>query len=517
MALAAVSATGAGASADAEPVELSLLSNAIRGGKNEASAIWLEETVIPGFEAMMEEAGTPVTVTFEGRGVDDEDYKSQLALDLGAGSGPDVVSIDGIWTGEFATAEYIKPLEEVVGPEYADWEGWAQINEAVQANASFEGQLYGIPQGTDGRVIYFNTTLFEQAGLPADWQPATVDEVLEAARTIKEALPDVTPIQLNAGVAMGEATTMQGVLPLLAAAGAPIYNEETGLWTGATPALTRVLETYATIYGEEGLGDPELQLLQDGRDQSFEAFANGEIAMLLEGDYLWRSVINPDSGNFPMADRDEAVGWAMIPAYEPGGALGGADAASMGGGGLWTINPNTEAPAEAWALLTYLNSYDQVVSALEGQARITQRNDVNEAILGDDPLLEFIATEVLPVNHYRPGLAEYPQVSVALQEATEAVVSGTSAADAAAAYQAALEEIVGADNVTTEDVEVTAATEGTATEGTATAGTATAGTMTEGTTGDTMATGDTASEATTTEDTAATDTTEAATATTGAG
>lgn len=473
MAVAAVVAVGAPAGASAEPVEISLLTNAIRGGKNEASAIWLEDTVIPGFEAMMEEAGTPVTVTFEGRGVDDEDYKSQLALDMGAGEGPDVVAIDGIWVGEFATAEYIKPLEEVVGPEYADWEGWEQINEAVQANASFDGQLYGIPQGTDGRVIYFNKTLFEEAGLPTDWAPATMDEVLEAARTIKEALPDVTPLQMNAGIAMGEATTMQGVLPLLAAAGAPIYNEDTGMWTGATPALTKVLETYATIYGEEGLGDPELQLLQDGRDQSFEQFANGEIAMLAEGDYFWRSVINPESGNFPMEGRDEVVGWAKIPAYEAGGALGGNDAASMGGGGLWTLNPNTEAPAEAWALMTYLNSYDQVVSGLEGQARITQRADVNEAILGDDPLLEFIATEVLPVNHYRPGFAEYPLVSVALQEATEAIVSGTSVEDAAADYQAAVEDIVGADMVSTEDAPVEAATDDTATGNTATDNTAT--------------------------------------------
>ena len=59
----------------------------------------------------MAAAGTPVEVSFEGQGVDDEAYKSQLALDLGSGEGPDVFSIDGIWVGEFATAEYIAPLD----------------------------------------------------------------------------------------------------------------------------------------------------------------------------------------------------------------------------------------------------------------------------------------------------------------------------------------------------------------------------------------------------------------------
>ena len=62
-------------------------------------------------------------------------------------------------------------------------------------------------------------------------------------------------------------------------------------------------------------------------------------------------------------------------------------------------------------------------------------------------MLSYIADEVLPVTHFRPGLAEYPQVSVALQEAVESVVTGTSPEDAAADYQAALEEIVGADAV----------------------------------------------------------------------
>ena len=325
-------------------MQLSLLDNSIRGGKNERAAIWIEDELIPAFEAEMEAAGTPVEVSFEGQGVDDEDYKTQLALDLGSGEGPDVMSIDGIWVGEFATAEYIRPLTDVVGPEVEEWEGWAQINEAVQANGMFEGARYGIPQGTDGRVIYFNKDIFAAAGLPEDWQPATIEEVLEAARTIKESNPDVIPIQLNGGVSMGEATTMQGALPLLAAAGSPVYDEEAGLWTGATEDMIEMLGTYATIYGDEELGDADMQLLQDGRDRSFEAFANGEVGMLIEGDYFWRSVVHPDPEQalFPMENRDEVVGWAIIPAYEAGGALGGLDGASMSGGGVWTMNPNTE-------------------------------------------------------------------------------------------------------------------------------------------------------------------------------
>ncbi|MEJ7563115.1 MAG: extracellular solute-binding protein [Ilumatobacteraceae bacterium] len=295
----------------------------------------------------------------------------------------------------------------------------------------FDGERYGVPSGTDGRVIYFNKEIFAEAGLPEDWQPATVDEVLEAARTIKESQPDVTPIQLNAGVAMGEATTMQGMLPLLAAAGAEIYDEESSMWTGATPEMVQVLETYATVYGDEGLGDPDLQVRQDGRDRSFLEFSEGKIAMLLESDYFWRDVINPEAGVAPMENRDEVVGWASIPGYEPGGALGGNDAASMSGGGGFLVNPNSENAEMAWELLKFMNSKESVTQGAGDTPKITQREDVNAEILDVDPMLKYIAEEVLPVTHYRPGLAQYPQVSVAMQEASEAVVTGTSADDAA--------------------------------------------------------------------------------------
>lgn len=53
-----------------------------------------------------------------------------------------------------------------------------------------------------------------------------------------------------------------------------------------------------------------------------------------------------------------------------------------------------------------MNEPDQIVSGLAGQPRITARDDVNAEILADDPLLAYIAEEVLPVTHYRPAFAE---------------------------------------------------------------------------------------------------------------
>ena len=391
----------------------------------------------------MKAKGVAATVTDQPSGVDDEKYKAKLALDLKTRSGPDVLALDGIWVGEFAQAGYIQPLDKVAGPAVSQWEGWSQIPKAVQANTSFGGKAYGIPTGTDGRVLYFNKSLFAKAGLPADWAPKSWADILAAGRALKK-LPGVTPLQINAGTAMGEATSMQGALPLLAGTGTEIYSG--GKWQGDTQKVRDVLTFYKDIYSQ-GLGNPAFQEAAKGRDESFAAFAAGKIGVLMESDYFWRSVINPKGGVAPMSNRDADVGYAMIPAQKPGSGIKGQDFVSMSGGTGYFLSPNTKYPQQAWELLKLMSSANAIKALLNGQARITDRTDVNKETLSTDPLVSMISEKVLPLTAYRPGESVYPQVSAALQQATADIVSGKSVDDASTAYQQAVKTAVGADHV----------------------------------------------------------------------
>jgi multiple sugar transport system substrate-binding protein len=435
------SSTGASPSqnAGAKDVTLTITSNSIAGGKNADEADWYTKYVIPTFTKQQKDKGVNVTVTFQPSGVDDEQYKTKVALDLKSRAGADIMALDGIWVGEFAQAGYLKPLTDVVGQSVTSWEGWSQIPKAVQANASFEGKTYGIPAGTDGRVLYFNKKLFAQAGLPADWQPKSWQDITAAGMKLK-AIQGIDPIQINAGTAMGEATTMQGVLPLLVGTGSEIYAD--GKWQGDTKAVRDVLTFYKQLL-DQGLENKNFQQAAKGRDQSFAAFAEGKVGILLEGDYFWRSVINPDNGDAPMASRNTDVGYAYIPAREAGSGVGGSDYVSMSGGGGYFLNPNTKYPQQAWELLQFIGSPEAINALLHGSAKVTARQDVNEQVLAKDPFLSFISQKVLPVTHYRPGLAVYPQVSQALQQATADIVSGKSVEEAAKAYGAAVEKAVG--------------------------------------------------------------------------
>jgi multiple sugar transport system substrate-binding protein len=423
---------------------LTIAENAVRGGKSALTAEWIIDYVIPTFQERMAEQGRQVRVEFVESGVDDEDYKARLALDLSVGQGADIIGFDSFWLSEFVAAGFLRPLSEVVGAEVEGWQGWSQIPDAVADSLALNGQRYGVPFGTDARVIYFRKDLFTRAGLPSDWQPNRWADILAAARQIRQALPDVTPLQINAGISMGEATTLQGFIPILLGTGAQLYD---GGWLGDTPQLRQTLGFFETVY-REGLGDAQIQVRADGRDRSFQEFAEGRIAVLLESDFFWRSVINPDGGIFPIANRGEVVGWAKIPAMAPGVGIRGQDFVSASGGTGRVLNPNTRHPQEAWQLLSFMGSKEAIEDFVEREPRITARTDVNETAISGDPLLSFIATDVLPITWYRPGFEAYPQVSQAIQRMVENVVAGRQTVEQAAAeYAAALEEIVGAEHV----------------------------------------------------------------------
>jgi multiple sugar transport system substrate-binding protein len=434
--------------ANATNVTLSITSNSIVGGKNSSGATWIAQYVIPQFTALEKAKGVNVTVKLLGDGSDDASFKQKTVLNLRTGGGGDIAEIDGTDVGEFAEGGLIKPLTDVVGTQTVNsWDGWPQIPASVQQLDTFNGQRYGIPIGTDGRVLFFNKTLFAQAGLPANWQPTTWADVITAAQALKK-LPGVTPVQVDAGTAMGETTTVNGFLPVLAGAGALLFSN--GKWQGNTAAMRSALGFYQQIYST-GLGDPTLAEGAKGRDQSFAEFAANKIGILAESDYFWRAVISPTVGIDKMPNRDTAVGWALMPAEKPGSGTSGQNFVSYSGGGIRVINPHTQYPQQAWALLTFMSSAPAVTvyerQYLGGATQIMARTDVNNQLLQGDPLLRFVAAKALPVTHFRPAEADYAKVSALIQQATADVVSGKTAEQAAASYGQGVAAAVGANNV----------------------------------------------------------------------
>ncbi len=425
--------------------QLAITCRCVADGVNSAQVQWLNEFVIPEFEKMMADQGNPVEVQLIEFGGSDEGLKEQYALDLSVGAGADVLGFDGFWIPEFVSANLLKPLDELAGGEVNDWEGWNRISLGLQELMGVEGKRYGIALGTDSRMIFYRKDMFREAGVRQwwAWQPRSWADVLEAARMIKETFPDAAVLQLNAGTAMGEATTMQGYFMVLLGTGEHMVTED-GKWIVRSPGILDALNFYKQVYVDENLGDARVQLLQDGRNRSFANFRDGNTAMLVEGDWFYRSVTAPGK-EFAVTDRDVNMGWAAMPAKAPGEGLRGQDFVSISGGTGFVLNPNTTSPQEAWELLAFMNSQEALMAFQGIQPRIRVRDDVP---VPENAFLTTTAQALLPLSTARPLAGIYPEVSFQAQLMTERVVSGEmSPEEAMNAYAEAVTELVGADNV----------------------------------------------------------------------
>jgi len=425
--------------------KVSVIARAVEGGVNWQVVEWMTKHVFPAFREKLEAEGRSVELEFIQFGGSDEALKQQYALDLSVGAGADIMAFDGFWVPEFVEAGYLKPLDHVAGAAVWDWEGWQHIPEGLRGLLGFQGEVYGLGLGTDVRKLYYRADLFEQAGIPVPWEPKTWEDVLETARQLKAHYPGSTPLQINAGTAMGEATTMQGYFMVLLGTGIHMYDFEQGKWIVEHPGILDTLNLYKQVYVDEGLGDRRMQLLAQGREQSFAAFRDGRIMILAEGDWFWRSVVAPGSEWEPPGGRNAVVRWAPFPAQEPGKGYGGTDFVSISGGTGYVLNPNSQNPELAWELLSFMFSTDMMLALQNIQPGIRIRSDV--PVVGD-PVMSAMAEKLLPVSTVRPQLPAYPRISVEAQLMTERVITGEmTPEEAMQAYAEAVVELVGEENV----------------------------------------------------------------------
>jgi multiple sugar transport system substrate-binding protein len=430
-------------SGSAIATDLDITCRCVVGGVNSGTAEWIQKKIIPAFTEKMKAQGKDVTVKLTQFGGEDEQLTQQLALDFSTGAGPDISAFDGFLIPSFVQGGLLRPLEEIAGPDVASWDGWSHIADGTKALMSYQGKPYGIALGTDARMIFVRRDLFQKAGLDADsWQPKSWGELIDAARKIKAADPDSFPLQLNAGVSMGEATTMQGYWMALLGTGEQV-TDENGKYIVASQGILDTLRLYKTIYVDDKLGDQRAQLLADGRNRTFANFRDGKTAMLVEGDWFYRSVTAPGA-EFAVADRDKVMTWKKMPAAQPGKGLRGQDFVTISGGTGFVINPHTDAPKESWELLSFMNSQEQLTAFQEIQPAIRIRDDV---AIPHSPFLTETAKTLLPITTARPNDANYNKVSTEIQRMTESVVSGEmSPEDAMAQYKAAIVAIVGEEN-----------------------------------------------------------------------
>lgn len=370
------------------------------------------------------------------------DYYTKLALmNKAPATAPDVMYEDTFLIKADAQAGYLLPLDEYV----AKWKDWDQFyDNAKQAGEGVDGKTYGVSMGTDTRALWYNKDIFKKVGLPVPWQPKTWDDVLAAAKTIKEKDSGVIPFNIYSGKAQGEASTMQGFEMLLYGAdgsGNTLYKDKK--WVTGSKQFQDSLQFVKDVY-QGGLGPTPQQALDTnvGTTIAQTWLPQGKLAIDLDGS--WQSGTWLQTGTAPWAEWNDVMGQAAFPTQngqEPGYN-------SMSGGWTLAIGKNSKAPQAAFDFITKFLDKDGSLKYDTENSQIAVRKDVAEdsAYTDANPTFKFFSGLVEHTN-FRPATSDYSQVSNAIQVAMESVMTGQQTPkQAAAAYDTAVEQVVGKDN-----------------------------------------------------------------------
>jgi multiple sugar transport system substrate-binding protein len=368
--------------------------------------------------------------------INSDDYYTKLLLQLDGNDVPDVTHVSGAKIGELADAGYIEPLDDYV----KQWDDWKNYPDAVKNGVSYKGKVWAIPYGLDMRWLYFRKDDLSKAGLPADWKPANVQAILDAAAAVKKAnLPNVLPYALYAGPAGSTGTADHAFVPLLWAYGGDL-QDKSGKWIGDSPAVRKVMAYYAKAYGD-GLSPKDILTATKPWTAMREKVGNGQLAMLFEGGWVYGGWAAKDK-----AATQANVGFNLHPTENGGPSF------TVGGPGTcWYITAKSKNKQGAWEFIKAFNTKEIVAKLnIEDPHPVARTDSADVAEFKADPYL-VASTEALKKARFTPVDAAYPKVQQAIQKATARVAAGeVSPTEGAQRFTDDLKQAVGADKVTTQ-------------------------------------------------------------------
>jgi multiple sugar transport system substrate-binding protein len=390
--------------------------------------------------AQFEKANPKIKVALDPINVEEQAYYTKLnLLSKSASTAPDVLYEDTFLIKADVAAGYLAPMDSYLNK----WSDWNQFyGNAKVAGQGGDGKIYGVPLGTDTRGIWYNKNILSKAGVALPFAPKTWADVLAAAEAVKANVPGVTPINIYSTKAGGEGTSMQGFEMLLYGTGSTLYDTKTNKWVIGSKGFVDTLN-FTDKLKKEGLLPPP-EVTNDPNYNNIvgqQLLPQGKLAIDVDGNWLSGAFWSA-TGASPWPQWKDVIGTAPFPTQN-GQAPG---AVSLSGGWTLSIGAKSSAKDEAAAFIELAaNKANELDYAVKG-GQIAVRKDVaaEPAYTSQGPIPAFFAS-IVPVTQYRPAFPEYPQVSNAIQVATDSVQSGQSTpAAAAATYDQTVTGIVGA-------------------------------------------------------------------------
>jgi multiple sugar transport system substrate-binding protein len=277
-----------------------------------------------------------------------DDYQTRVGTAAGNQELPDLFALDVVFAPNFTTAgAYLDITDRIDSLEFKDALAPSHIEVGT-----VDGRKYLVPHTLDLSVLFYNRTLYEQAGLDPEQPPTTLAEFAEQARAVDALGGEVSGTFFGGNCGGCFVFTWW---PTLWAEGVEVMNEE---GTESLLDSPEAQELYATYRG----------LVEDGVVAPGHAEETGAtwVSLFPEGNI---GVMPMPSTMLGLMPEDMNIGVAPIP------GLTGGQSTFVGGDSIG-ISANSEHPNQAWDFLRWSLEEEQQVELLAANGDVMARTDL---------------------------------------------------------------------------------------------------------------------------------------------
>jgi multiple sugar transport system substrate-binding protein len=303
----------------------------------------------------------------------------------------DVVSVDVVWTAEFAAKGWLTPLKDKLALSTNGF-----LAPTVKA-ATYNNTLFAAPSSSDGAMLYYRTDLVKTP-------PKTMDEMWSMCSVAKKAGIDCFAGQF----AKYEGLTCNAT-EWMNAYGAKMVDAQ-GKPTADSPEAAKGLQALADHYKN---GDIPKQAITYQEEESRAAFQNGKLLFLRNWPYVY---------NLASTDASSKVKGKFAVAPLPG--VSGPGTSTLGGH-MVAISAYSKNKATALDFLKFVTSADEQKTNMEkgSLAPVLESIYADPALVAKYPYLPVLKTSIENAVS-RPVTPFYPGITQAIQENSFAAIQG---------------------------------------------------------------------------------------------
>ncbi len=193
----------------------------------------------------------------------------KFAVAEAAGSAPDALSLDLIYTPAFAAAGQLQDI--------TDWARalpyFAKLSPAHLKVATYRDRLYGVPFSAEASILLYNKALFRKAGLDPDKPPASWAELRDDAEKIAGLGGDVHGWYLSAACGGCQAFELT---PFVWASGGGVLSDDGRTVTLNSPEVQGAVGLYRDLVAHAGV---PASAQTDNGSNALTGFVAGKVGM----------------------------------------------------------------------------------------------------------------------------------------------------------------------------------------------------------------------------------------------